>query len=187
MRRPHAALAALLLGAAALLPPPLPAQQSSPAGPPPAAEPPPPPPLPVFGGGEEAFLEPDAAFEASVEVRDARTLVASWRIAPGYYLYRDKLRFELEEAPGVALGSARLPAGTDKEDPYFGRVRVLHEYAEAVLPLERRPGGARSVRLAVRYQGCAEAGLCYPPIRRSFTLALPPLPAGAAETDRPPA
>ncbi|HHC73092.1 MAG TPA: protein-disulfide reductase DsbD [Thiotrichales bacterium] len=131
----------------------------------------------------EEFLDPDQAFVFSVEAIDARTVVARWQIADGYYLYRDKFRFRLVEAPeGVSLGTPELPPGETKEDELFGRVQVFHRQAEARLPLLGPAAGGRVVIEAV-YQGCAEAGLCYPPQTKRTTLSLPEgasAPAGTA-------
>jgi thiol:disulfide interchange protein DsbD len=141
----------------------------------------------LLGGGEESeFLDADVAFVPSVEVRDPVTLVARWDIADGYYLYRDKLGFRLAGAAGVALGRPRVPSGEIKTDEFFGSVAVFHHQAEVVLPLKRvHPGRAR-VTLTLRYQGCAEAGLCYPPITRRLTLDLPATPPRAQGSSRIP-
>lgn len=127
----------------------------------------------LVGDGQSEFLDPDIAFVPSVEVRDAHTLVARWRIADGYYLYRDKLGFELGETGRAKLAAARLPPGQIKRDEFFGRVAVLYHEAEALLPLERTDPRPTEVALRLHYQGCADAGLCYPPMTREVALSLP--------------
>jgi thiol:disulfide interchange protein DsbD len=128
-----------------------------------------------FGDNQQdKFLDPEIAFVLSTEVRDAATVIARFDIADGYYLYRDKFQFRLEHADGVRLGEAELPPGKVKEDEYFGRVEVLYDTVEVVLPIERRDGSSTAVIVEVGYQGCAEAGLCYPPITKTVSLDLPP-------------
>ena len=61
----------------------------------------------------DEFLEPEAAFAFSARALDANTLEARWQIADGYYLYRDKFKFELK---GATLGQPTLPAGKVKQD-----------------------------------------------------------------------
>jgi len=106
------------------------------------------------------FLDTRQAFRlsAGMEGRDA---MIRFRIAPGYYLYRDKLRIAVEPA-GAAAGTARLPRGGIREDEFFGRVEVYHDALEVRLPL-RRDAARDRLRIRVRSQGCAEAGVCYPP------------------------
>ncbi len=123
--------------------------------------------------GEVAFLDPDVAFELRAEVEDEDTIVAHWQIADGYYLYRDKFRFALAEGKDVSLGSPALPAGKIKIDDYFGEMEVYYHDVLARLPVERGTGGATTVALDVVYQGCADAGLCYPPITKRVNLKLP--------------
>jgi len=122
--------------------------------------------------GESGFLDPKAAFVLSVVARDARTIVLRWKLADTYYLYRDRFGFSV--SPDVLdLEVPRLPPGTDKQDPYFGQTEVYYRGVEIVLPLKRRTQEATEARLEVEFQGCTDRGLCYPPMRRSVTLALP--------------
>jgi thiol:disulfide interchange protein DsbD len=123
--------------------------------------------------GEVEFLDPDVAFELRAEVEDEDTIVAHWQIADGYYLYRNKFQFTLAEGEDVSLGSPALPAGKMKMDDYFGKMEVYYHDVLARLPVERGAGGATTVALDVVYQGCADAGLCYPPITKRVSLKLP--------------
>jgi thiol:disulfide interchange protein DsbD len=120
---------------------------------------------------EQEYLDPERAFVLSLEVKDPRTLVARWDIAEGYHLYRDKFAFNLSH-PDVALGRVEVPAGEVKEDPSFGRVEILTGALEVMLPLERGTAEAVSTELSLRYQGCAKAGLCYPPIKKKLPVHL---------------
>ena len=131
---------------------------------------------PTDGGGNE-FLNPEIAFMLSTDARDAYELVARFDIADGYYLYRHRFDFAVTGAPGVVLDSTQLPDGKAKEDPYFGRQEVYYHSVEAVLQLQRATTEPVSLTLEVGYQGCADAGLCYPPMKQSVTLTLPATPA----------
>jgi len=88
--------------------------------------------------------------------------------APGYYLYKSKLSFSVA-GTGVTAGSALLPAGELKTDPYFGDVLVYHGAVSARVPVENHGAGAFTVR--VGFQGCAEKGLCYPPDSKEIQIA----------------
>ncbi|MEE8287541.1 MAG: protein-disulfide reductase DsbD, partial [Gammaproteobacteria bacterium] len=123
--------------------------------------------------GEVEFLDPDVAYQLRSEVEDVDTIVAHWQIADGYYLYRDKFRFTLADGSDVALGNPELPAGKIKNDEFFGRMEVYYHDVVARVPIERLARGATTVALDVVYQGCADAGLCYPPITKRVNLTLP--------------
>ncbi len=122
------------------------------------------------------FLNPEIAFMLSTDARDAYKVVARFDIADGYYLYRDRFNFAVSGAPSVVLDFAQLPDGKEKEDPYFGRTQVYYSSVEAVLRLQRGTTGPVPLTVEVGYQGCADAGLCYPPMKQSVTLTLPATP-----------
>ncbi|MDO9007441.1 MAG: protein-disulfide reductase DsbD [Thiobacillus sp.] len=117
----------------------------------------------------EEFLEPEAAFAFSARALDANTLEARWQIADGYYMYRDKFKFELK---GGTLGQPALPAGKVKQDENFGTVETYRKDLRIRLPIQRTPG-ITSVTLTTLSQGCADAGLCYTPQTVSATVRLP--------------
>jgi len=127
-------------------------------------------PEPSIDSGE--FLDPDAAFALSVEMRDAHTIVLRWTLANTYYLYRDRFAFS-SASDALELDVPRLPPATRKQDPYFGETEVYYRQVEILLPVKRRPRNATEARLEVQYQGCTDRGLCYPPISKPVTLALP--------------
>ena len=81
----------------------------------------------------EEFLEPEAAFKFSARALDANTLEARWQIADGYYMYRDKFKFELT---GGTLGSPKLPAGKVKQDENFGKVETYRKEVRIALPIQ---------------------------------------------------
>lgn len=129
--------------------------------------------------GDE-LLEPDKAFRLQTRVIDGRTVEASWRIANGYYLYKDKFQFESLD-PGVKLQPPAIPAGKRKDDPFFGATEIFTKSVTVRLPLARDPG-ANAVRLRIVAQGCNEpVGVCYPPITKEISLNLPDTAAAPRE------
>jgi len=127
-----------------------------------------------LGGGEDEVLPPDQVFIFSARAEDGHTLRAHWRILDGYYLYREKFRFSLQDPPpGVSLGEPRFPKGEMKTDEAFGRMEVYHEAVEILIPVNRPAGGPLELTLVAEYQGCAERGLCYPPQKKTTPILLP--------------
>jgi thiol:disulfide interchange protein DsbD len=108
------------------------------------------------------FLPPEQAFVLKAELRDAHTVKLHWSIPPGYHLYRERLSFT---GPGV--GQPQLPAGQRKFDENFGK--EMETYYSS-LSLEVPVSGNGPFTLTVGYQGCADAGLCYPPEVRSYRI-----------------
>lgn len=124
--------------------------------------------------GEDDVLHPDQAFAFNTEVMDANTVRATWQIAADHYLYRDKFEFSVKQGD-ARVGDVELPKGKEKEDEFFGKIRVFEGEQTLVvdIPLVRTRGEAGEVELAFVYQGCAEkTGICYPPIRKSETVKL---------------
>jgi thiol:disulfide interchange protein DsbD len=133
--------------------------------------------------GADEFLDPDEAFQASVTETQPGMLLVRWTIADGYYLYRDKLEVRLVEGPGITLGAVDLPPGETKHDEFFGDVQVFHHEAEARIPVQGGSDSAAEITLQVAYQGCAEAGICYPPIKKLINVALAASGIGEAKAD----
>ncbi len=127
-----------------------------------------------LGGGNDEFLHADEAFQFDAQPTDANNLLVRWLIADGYYLYREKIKFELKNAKGVTLGPFELAPGKVKNDEFFGRVETYNEDIQVDIPLIRETRAAADIELVASYQGCAEAGICYPPITKTVKLSLPP-------------
>lgn len=120
--------------------------------------------------GETAFLEPEQAFKLAVDpANEAGKVGLHWTIAPGYYLYRDRLN--VTAAQGGILGEVVRPPGERKDDPSFGVVEVYHDSVRLEVD------AAQATALQISWQGCAEDGLCYPPQTQTVGLAGP---SGAA-------
>jgi len=135
--------------------------------------------LNLFGQSDE-LLEPEKAFQFAARAVDARTLEVHFTIADGYYMYRDKFRFALDGADGVALGTPQLPPGIRKKDEFFGEVETYRKKVSVQLPLARSNTAAQSLKLNVTSQGCADIGVCYTPMDSSATLQLAALAADDA-------
>jgi thiol:disulfide interchange protein DsbD len=114
---------------------------------------------------ENDFLPPDVAFRVGASVVDATHLRVRWVIADGYYLYKQKLEVKAE-SPDLIVGVPQLPPGVMKTDPYLGRQEIYTQQFDAQVPYSRSDFGAHPIQVKVIYQGCAEAGLCYPPITK---------------------
>lgn len=144
---------------------------------------------------DQRFLKPDQAFVLSTEVPDGHTITARWDIADGYYLYRKKFHFSIQSSDGVKLGDPRFPPGKMKVDDTFGPSEVYYKQAVARLPVTRGTAQPTHLVLTAHYQGCADAGFCYPPITKTVDINLPAAgsgsdaagaspPAALSETDR---
>lgn len=111
---------------------------------------------------EDEFLDVDDAFAITTDELDNEFIIR-WTIADGYYLYKHRFSFV---ASGVDLGEPIIPDGLQKVDEYFGEVEVYYKHIEINLPFTN---AAEKVVLTVKYQGCADAGLCYTPTKRYLT------------------
>jgi len=120
---------------------------------------------------ESDFLPPDVAFKVSSRV-DGNVLHVRWAIADGYYLYRHKMAVTAE-SPDLVVSAPSFPTGTLKTDPYLGTQEIFTQQVEGTVAYTRLDAGAHPIQIKVTYQGCAEAGLCYPPISKVI------FPAGA--------
>jgi len=146
----------------------------------------------LLGSGAKSdadFLPADQAFVLSAESTARDRVRLRWDIADDYYLYRDKVKVRTA-ATDVQLGSASIPGGEKQHDEYFGEQVVFHEQMLADVPIVAA-AGVTEVPLEITYQGCADAGLCYPPIKKTVVVKLasttaaasPPAAAAAAAAD----
>lgn len=138
------------------------------------------------------FLPVDEAFQANAWITTnpqndrQQTISLNWQIAPGYYLYRH--RFAVKTTSDNSPVTTEIPPGKAKHDEYFGDVEVFYDQVSLELPLE----ATRDNRaLQINYQGCADAGLCYPPQtlyleRYNQTVVLSATPPQAITQTPPP-
>lgn len=123
---------------------------------------------------EPEFLKVDQAFMFREEIVPGGVQL-HWDIAPEYYLYLERFKFKALQDE-VTLGEPEYSTqGKSKQDPYFGEVHVIHDYLSVFLPVDL--GTLEDAELKVTYQGCAEAGLCYPPTHKQLMY----LPISTAE------
>jgi thiol:disulfide interchange protein DsbD len=123
--------------------------------------------VPAHAVDEKDLLPVDQAFALSASAPQRDRIELRWRIADGYYLYRHRIAVQ---AIGFEAGALQLPAGHRKHDEFFGDVETYRGELVAVQP---GTATAESVTLKVKYQGCADIGVCYPPQVRTLTVALP--------------
>lgn len=114
------------------------------------------------------FLPVREAFRLSLVESTPEQITLRFVAAEGYYLYRHRFQFKTGDTE-VALGEARMPAGQQKTDDYFGEVEVYYGVLDIELPVQNPQN--RPFTLQVGYQGCADKGLCYPPETESFSIA----------------
>lgn len=125
----------------------------------------------VAAVGLDDLLPVDEAFVLRADATAPGRIEISWTIADGYYLYRHRMGAEPVDSGFRAEASGlQLPPGTRHTDEFFGEVETYRGRVTALLP-----GTAHAARtsLKIRYQGCADAGICYPPQTRTVTVALP--------------
>ena len=128
---------------------------------------------------EDEYLDPDVAFVLTAEAQSTNNILLNWRIADGYYLYKQRIKLEPADA-ARPVGAVVLPKGEDHTDEYFGTQEIYRQSLDASFSV---PPGAQSVDVKVTYQGCADAGLCYPPITKLMTISLEGAPTAVASAD----
>lgn len=128
---------------------------------------------------KDEFLPPERAYRYTTRVEGDRVVVA-WNIEPGYYLYKKKMGV-VAAASSVQLGEPLWPKGEDHTDEYFGTQEIYRGKVEVPVPFT--VGVERPAKLAIelRLQGCADAGLCYPPQKWKTEVSLPASAAGASK------
>ena len=134
------------------------------------------------GSNQPKFLHVDEAFALNVESSGANQIKAVFTIADGYYLYREKIK--LSGNGGARLAEYKLPAGQLKTDQYFGEMAVFEESFPLTISLQRLGPKASELYVNARYQGCAEDGICYPPVNKTYRLTLPALTVADSPVDR---
>lgn len=125
----------------------------------------------LFNNSRPAFLDVDEAFQFYTSLDSEERVSIHWTVAPAYYLYRDKFSFSLITADDSTHELvASMPSGTRHHDEFFGDVEVYYNSLTTTLtlPAEGRHG---PYQLQIQYQGCAEAGLCYPPQSRLLEIS----------------
>ena len=120
--------------------------------------------------GANDLLEPEKAFRFSARALDTSAIEVSFAIADGYYLYRERFKFVLQDTPGARLGTPELPPGVPHKDEFFGEVETYRKQVRMRVPVEG--GEGKTVKLAVTSQGCADVGVCYVPMESMASVRL---------------
>ncbi|TBV77652.1 protein-disulfide reductase DsbD family protein [Pseudoxanthomonas winnipegensis] len=134
--------------------------------------------LPATAADPSELLPVDQAFVLGAQGKPDG-IALHWKIADGYYLYRQRISVEAQGG-GFTAGALQLPDGDKHVDEFFGPVETYRKQLDALLPGKATAAG--QVTLKVRYQGCADAGLCYPPQTRTLQVAVPAAAASGAGT-----
>ena len=119
---------------------------------------------PSFGGNNNGFVPVDQAFPFNYYQQDGKVLL-DWQVKEGYYLYQHSLSFS---GQNLAIGNLELEDGKPHQDEFFGEVSIYTQPLFVQVPLQNYQEGSQ---LIVKYQGCAEAGFCYPPETRVIDIA----------------
>ena len=119
-----------------------------------------------YPGKQQEFISPDEAFKMSISKLGDKEIQISWDIEEGYYLYMGMFEFSTDQDNANIL-SIEMPDGLKKKDEFFGDVDVYYQSTYAKLVFDNIND---NTDLIVTYQGCADAGLCYPPIKKKYFL-----------------
>src|ERR1043165_5346884 len=120
--------------------------------------------LPAYAS--QQALPVDQVFQVSVQRLNNKTLTARWTIKPGYYLYRDKIHFQ---STPIRINSVVFPKGIIKHNQFIGKYEVYQRHVVTLLKY-LHPLPDQNLDMEIRYQGCAIAGFCYPPVVKYLTL-----------------
>ena len=118
----------------------------------------------------DELLEPEQAFRISTAALDERNVQVRFEIAEGYYMYRDRFKFETQS--GRLLADVELPAGERKRDPFFGETQTYRRQVTMRVPVSDEDAASGRVRLKVTSQGCSDQGVCYTPLEQAVTVRL---------------
>lgn len=127
---------------------------------------------PALAIDEKDLLPVDDAFRLEAEAVTPGWIEFRWKVAPGYYLYKERIKVVLTDESSFKASPLHLPPGKIKEDQFFGRMETYRDSVTAKLT-GAAADGVTMLRFKVSYQGCADAGICYPPQRKEVVLSLP--------------
>ena len=127
---------------------------------------------------EPELLEPEKAFRISTRALDENNVEVRFAIADGYYMYRD--RFKFETASGHLLANVDLPKGKVKEDPFFGKTETYRREVRIRVAVTTEDTARGSVKLKVTSQGCADVGVCYTPLEQLVEVRIAGISPSAA-------
>jgi thiol:disulfide interchange protein DsbD len=135
----------------------------------------------LFGNSE--LLEPEKAFRISARALDELNVEVEFKIADGYYMYRDRFSFATES--GKPLAEVEIPRGTVKEDQFFGKTETFRHLVRMRVPVSPEEAATGSINLKVTSQGCSDKGVCYTPLEQMVRVSLPAADSGPAKRSSP--
>jgi thiol:disulfide interchange protein DsbD len=120
--------------------------------------------IPFAASAADDLLPAEEAFQVSARFVQPGMIEFNYRIAPQYYLYRDRFRFSLDKT-SARLGAAQRPPGKIKQDATFGRVETYRDSVRILVPISplTKDVADSAINVKAISQGCADAGICYPP------------------------
>ncbi len=119
--------------------------------------------------GAVKFLPVEEAYQLALEVTESKQIRLYWLIADEYYMYQKRFKFTLSDEQGEIGLDYELPIGIDHEDEYFGKTVIYRQSVDIFLSPSR---SSKAATLTITSQGCADAGLCYPPQKQKFLVDL---------------
>ncbi|AJW43446.1 thiol:disulfide interchange protein [Ralstonia mannitolilytica] len=123
----------------------------------------------AHAAGEQDLLPPEQAFRFSARQLDDRSIEVHFDIADGYHLYRERFAFAAQPA-GVKLGAPEFPPGQVKFDEALGKqMETYHAGVTIRVPVAVAPADGEW-SLTVTSQGCADKGICYPPMKNVYKV-----------------
>ena len=128
--------------------------------------------------GRSQFVPADQAFSFDFQ-QNQHDLNLSWQVKDGYYLYRKQISITPSQAE---IAEVRLPAGVWHEDEFYGKSEIYRKRLNIPLIVNQAASGAT---LTVTYQGCADAGFCYPPETKTVPLSEVSASTAAKSTPSP--
>lgn len=128
-------------------------------------------------------LDPDQAFRPQARLvagephpgggGERHGIDIDYRISPGYYLYRSRLRFEVSP-PTLLIGPPEIPAGIEVDDPFLGKSAIFRDQVTIHLPFVVSIAKAGRYKVKITAQGCAEERICYSPFPQEVMVNIPP-------------
>lgn len=126
---------------------------------------------PAIAVSEADLLPVEQAYPLSIQANSASEIQINWKIAKGYYLYKHRFAVSAVDA-SVIVGNLELPAGNKHHDEFFGDVETYRQQVSATVQIQN-PKQLSVIALKVKYQGCADLGVCYPPTTKLLSVTLP--------------
>ena len=123
-----------------------------------------------FFRSEPELLDPEKAFRISARASDQETVEIEFKIAKGYYMYRD--RFSVKTESGRPLAEVEIPRGKVKEDEFFGKSETFRDVVRIRVPVSREDAAKGTVLLRVTSQGCSDKGVCYTPLEQTVRVSV---------------